>query len=226
MIKSIRALVCVATIVLTAGCIPFRGEVTLSPGSISELESKAEPLQGDEGIAFLGRTSRTHKGIAACVRKAVAATTPPLRIVPAEKLGTSGGDALPLMKDALTDDAIEAGLRSTKASVAIADLKLRYVFVVDGATVERNWHDSATYGVGYGSGDKSTDLQVAVWDAAKGERLGSLSTHSAGRPSLLMIGFIGFLEYSPTESEACKHMAGEIRRYMAGEPSGSPSANQ
>ena len=156
------------------------------------------------------------------MRNAVAATAPALRIIPAEQLGTFTEDVFSLnAKDGLTDEAIEGALHSARASAAVADLKLRYVFVVDGGTAERNWHDSATFGVGYGSGEKSTDLQVAIWDAVKGERLGALSAHSSGQPSLLIVGVIGFLEYTPTESEACKHMAGTIRRYMSGEPVGS-----
>jgi hypothetical protein len=200
-----------------AGCIPFKGDVNVYGAPVGPA---ARPLAAGDGIAILAQGGAAEdSAIAGCVKSAVADASPATRIVPAKEFRKAVGGILAGAKTMLTDEETGRAFREAMASSALADSKLRYVFMVSGATDDRNWHDSATAGVGVGSSEKSTHIEAAAWDAATGEKIDSFSTSTSGHPTMVMIAFITFWEYAPTESAACKDMARKILRYVSGENS-------
>ncbi|HVM81815.1 MAG TPA: hypothetical protein VMU06_22535 [Stellaceae bacterium] len=215
-LKLARALIAAALV----GCVPIKGKVSLQSGS--EISGGGERLREGEGIAILGASRAGDDEIAKCVREALAAASPATRIAPAEKLRSSAGGALASANAAQSEQEIGRALQEAIASHAISDLALRYVYTVEGATGEDGYTQTmgntfATAGVGVFGSTKFTHIEATVWDAATGHRLGLLKSWASGRVSTVIILPIGFYTYAPTESTACKEMAGQILRHLDGE---------
>ena len=206
----------VLALFLVSACIPLKGSV--SSMNFQNISVPGEPLQVGDGIAILG-LAVSNDDLASCVERAVADASRTIRLVPAGQLRAAAGGALASANASLTEEEIGRVLREAAASPAAAQLAVRYVFTVDGATAETDYHESPprTGYAGVASHSQSTDILVAIWNATTGKKLGTLRAVASGRPSMAMIGLIVFWAYTPTESTACKDMAGQIVRYLLGE---------
>lgn len=214
LIKRVYSVASLALLALT-GCIPIKGEVSLN-SSGTGIGVSPRPLVPGDGIAVLAESGADDDdGIALCVRDAVARASPAIRIMPAKQVRTAAGGLFGNAKAALNFEEISRTLHDASARSSFVALKLRYVFTVTGKTEDRNWHDSATSFIGYGSSRKSTNIEAVAWDAATGERLQSFQVDASGNPSLLIIGVLGILEYTPTESAACRDIGGQLARSLS-----------
>ena len=212
----------VALTVLGA-CIPIPKAVSLSGSSF---QGSPVPLAADEGIVILSVNDwASTDSMAACVRDAVAGSSRATRIVPLDQFRSAAGgifatpdvltgEETPYVLNVLTGEEIGDALRRAR-SAEFAALKLRYVFVVEGATVtseiDKFGYPIVTV-VGRWSADKRTDIQVTVWDAIDGRRLESIATSASGVEAITFVGLYSLWGYAPTESRACRDIAGKILR--------------
>jgi hypothetical protein len=216
--KHLKLAVALLAIAL-GGCIPIKGDV--NAGSRSTILNTATPLRSGEAIAILGAKPQDEE-IANCIRGAVAKASPTIPIVAPEKLRLTSDDASGSANAPLPDQEFGSRLREPASLHAISDLGIRYVFTVEGSTVEKDHRSTQgnTYPTAFVaefSSRKITNIDVAIWDATTGQRQASIHTTATGQPNTVFIVAVGFWSYAPTESTACESTAGQLLRYLAGE---------
>jgi hypothetical protein len=204
-------------VALTAlgGCIPVPKPVSLSGSAFQESRLALAP---DEGIVIVGYSFEdSNVGMASCVRDAVSHASPKTWMIPLDEFRQAAGGVFAARGD-LYDEAVSDALRGTR-SAELNALNVRYVFVVQGSTAtnERNrlGYPIVTV-VGRWSDDKKTDIQLTAWDATDGERLESISTSATGVEATTFVGLYIVAGFAPTESRACRDMAGRILRFVSG----------
>jgi hypothetical protein len=105
----------------------------------------------------------------------------------------------------------------------IAQLGLRYVISIDGATTAQDWDHHIEGGGGYGSfawfgyGKKAcrTYIDVTIWDLEEPASSGDLSGERSGASYYLCCIIPFFYIPSTTESHACKEMGEELVQFLA-----------
>jgi hypothetical protein len=202
------------------GFFVFAGGCTAS--KVQNVEESSSGHVSAQTVAVFS----THQGsanLADCVRRGIHRANNNLRFIDPQEFRD---DLFPWFEPGTapknTDD-LALLLHRPLVREKIAQLGLRYVISIDGATTENDWEHHIEGGGGYGSfawfgyGKKArrTYIDVTIWDLEEPASSGDLSDEKSGASYYLCCMIPFFYVPSTAESHACKEMGEEVVKFLA-----------
>jgi hypothetical protein len=209
--RDLRHMLALLALLAVSGCIPIEADVSVS--SQLHLTSAVAPLQPQEAAVILGTSALEDGEIPDCVRHALSEVSPGTRMVESKLFRAKVGGRLAQANAVVKEEEIVAELQAIGVQQSVAELAVRYIFLVKGETAEKgslHTSRSTTTGLSGGTVTRWTKINVTVWDAPNARSSGSLAANGYAT----LVKTVGILEYAPTESMACERMAGEIQRLL------------
>jgi hypothetical protein len=121
-------------------------------------------------------------------------------------------------------DGLGVLLKRSGVSERIAEMGVRYIVWVDGATRKTDGGGSIACAAGPGGAgcfglgwwEKQSDYEATIWDLREGVHVGSVATDVSG--TSVMIGAIAPIPIiTPVQSTACDRLAGQLRTFLIGD---------
>lgn len=181
-------------------------------------------VEPDDGVSVIfspqvspGTTSTLGQEMVDCVTRSIQITLPAVRAVSSDEFHRVAFPDVAAEVAPLSSESLGYLLNQSDFRDRIASLRVRYLILVGGATVQpRPWGDG---GCAYGCfgllvWKRETRVWASVFDLKQGVSVGQVETTVTGRPWFAIIGIFPLGMPSFTESWACGKLGAGVAQFL------------